>query len=147
LTFEKQARYNARVYLKDIELSNQMERTNRIQPINHIIKVQVVILFSIVTFFLLWQGIGSAIASGFGSLIVFACTLLQKWHLLRAAKYAKADATLNLREAYLCMAERWFLTILMLGIGFVVLETSAMPMLSGFIIAQVALLFSNTNRA
>lgn len=133
--------------MKHIELSDQMERTTRIQPINHIIKVQVVVLFTIVIFFLLWQGISSAIASGFGSLIVVGSTMLQKWHLLRAAKYARADATLNLREAYLCMAERWALTLVMLVIGFAVLKLPAMPLLSGFIIAQIALLFSNTNRA
>jgi ATP synthase protein I len=124
-----------------------MDRTTRIHPINHMIKVQVVVLLTIVIFFLLWQGIGSAVASGFGSLIVVASTLLQKWHLLRAAKYARADANLNLREAYLCMAERWALTIVMLGIGFAVLKLAAMPLLSGFIIVQIALLFSNTNRA
>lgn len=124
-----------------------MDRRTRTQPINHILKVQAVVLMAIVIFFLLWQGINGAIAGGFGSLIVIANTLLQKWHLNRAANTAKADAQLNLREAYLCMAERWALTIIMLAVGFAVLKLSALALLVGFVVTQVALLFSNTNRA
>jgi len=125
----------------------QMERRSRIQPINHILKVQALVLMLTIVFFLLWQGFSGAIASGFGGLIGIANTLLQKRHLLRAAKYARADANLNLREAYLCMAERWALTVVMLTLGFVVLKLHGLGLLSGFVITQIALLFSNTNRA
>jgi ATP synthase protein I len=124
-----------------------MERRSRIQPINQIIKVQALVLVLTIVFFLLWQGFNGLIASGFGGLIGIANTFLQKWHLLRAAKYARADANLNLREAYQCMAERWALTIVMLTLGFVVFKLHGLGLLSGFVITQIALLFSNTNRA
>ncbi len=124
-----------------------MDRRIRVQPINHLLKVQVVMLVLITIFFFVWQGISGAIAGAFGSFMVIANTLLQKRHLIAAADGAKADASLNLRKAYRCVIERWVLTIVMFVAGFAVLKLSALPFLAGFILTQIALLFGNTNRA
>ncbi|MCJ8272365.1 MAG: ATP synthase subunit I [Psychrosphaera sp.] len=122
-----------------------MDRRIRVQPINHLLKMQVVVLVLIVLFFLWWQGESAAMASCFGATIAIANTLLQRWHLISAAKQAKSDAGMNLRKAYRCVAERWLLTIVMFVVGFAVLAFLPLPLLTGFIVTQLALLFGNTN--
>jgi len=107
--------------------------------------MQVVVLVLIVLFFLWWQGESAAMASCFGASIAIANTLLQRWHLISAAKLAKSDAGKNLRKAYRCVAERWLLTIVMFVVGFAVLAFLPLPLLTGFIVTQLALIFGNTN--
>jgi len=122
-----------------------MDRRLRVQPINNLIKMQFVFLVLVSFFFLWWQGGSAAIASLFGSLIVIANTLLQRWHLIAAAKQAKSNANMNLGKAYRCVIERWLLTIVMFAVGFAVLALLPLPMMAGFIVTQFALLFGNMN--
>jgi ATP synthase protein I len=107
--------------------------------------MQFVVLVFISLFFLWWQGERAAIASCFGSFIAVANTLLQRWYLIQAATQAKSDAGKNLRKAYRCIVERWLLTIVMFAVGFGVLAFLPLPLIVGFTITQVALLFGNTN--
>lgn len=125
-----------------------MDRLTRVQPINHLIKMQVVVLVVIVLITLWWQGSSAAaIACFYGGSIAIANTLLQRWHLIGSAKQAKSNAGMNLRKAYRCVAERWILTIVMFAIGFAVLNLSPLPLMTGFIVTQFALLFGIKNRA
>ncbi len=124
-----------------------MDRRIRVQPINHLIKMQLITLVITVLIALWWQGFNASIACFYGSSIAVANTLLQRWHLIGSAKQAKSDAGMNLRKAYRCVLERWVLTILMFTVGFAVLKLSAAPLMAGFIVAQLALLFGNFNRA
>ena len=78
--------------------------------------------------------------------MAIANTLMQKWHLLAAEKFAKADASMNLGRAYRCVAQRWALTIVLFAIGFSMLRSSSLMLLVGFIVAQVVALFGNYNR-
>jgi ATP synthase protein I len=118
----------------------------RVEPINHLLKLQVIALVIIVSIIFVWQGMSASIAYAYGGGIAIANTLLQRWHLLAAAKFAKADAGKNLGRAYRCVAERWALTIILFAIGFSVLKPSALMLLVGFIVAQVIVLFGNYNR-
>jgi len=124
-----------------------MDRLTRVQPINHLIKMQVVVLVVTVLISLWWRGNSAAIACFYGGSIAIANTWLQRWHLISSAKQAKSNAGMNLRKAYRCVAERWILTIVMFAIGFAVLNLSPLPLMTGFIVTQFALLFGIKNRA
>jgi ATP synthase protein I len=124
-----------------------MDRLTRVQPFNHLIKMQVVMLVVIVLISLWWRGNSAAIACLYGGSIAIANTLLQRWRLISSAKQAKSNAGMNLRKAYRCVAERWILTIVMFAVGFAVLNLSPLPLMTGFIVTQLALLFGIKNRA
>ncbi|PHS31861.1 MAG: hypothetical protein COA95_05080 [Methylophaga sp.] len=123
------------------------DRRLRLQPINNLLKRQVVTLVGIVLILLYWQGSSAALACCFGGCIAIANTLLQRWHLIGSVEQAKSDAGKNLRKAYSCVVQRWVLTIVMFVVGFAVLKFLAMPLMTGFIVTQLALLFGIKNQA
>jgi ATP synthase protein I len=118
----------------------------RADPINQLLKWQSIALVLTVLIVFVWQGKAASIAYLYGGGIAVGNTLLQKWHLLAAAKTAKADAGKNLGRAYRCVAERWVLTIVLFAIGFSVFIPDEM-LLAGFVVAQVVVLFGHYNRA
>jgi ATP synthase protein I len=124
-----------------------MDRLARVQPINLLFKIQVVTLVALGFGAFLWQGLSVALATMFGVAIGVANTLLQRRHLIMAAREAKADAALNLRKAYRCVAERWCLTVVMFSVGFLVLKLPALGVLVGFIASQLVLFLGNMKRA
>lgn len=124
-----------------------MDRLIRVQPINSLIRIQVVILALTVVIVLCLQGLSEATACLYGGGIVIANSLLQRWHLIGAANTAKSNAGMNLRKAYRCVAERWVLTILLFAVGFGVLKLAPVYLMASFIVTQLALLFGNLNRA
>ena len=117
------------------------DRRVRVQPVNYLLKIQVVLLALTVLIVFLWQGGGGAIACFYGGSIAIANTLLQRWHLIGSVKQARSDASMNLRKAYRCVAERWILTVVMFVVGFAVLNFLPLPLMTGFIVTQLALLF------
>ena len=117
-----------------------------IEPINHLLKWQIIVLALTVFIIFLWQGYLAAVAMLFGGSIAVINTCLQKWHLHAAVKYARADASKNLGRVYRCVAERWLMTVTMFVIGFSVLANSFI-LLAGFIAMQFVVLFGNLNRA
>lgn len=124
-----------------------MDSRIRVQPINQLLKRQIILLLITVLIALWWQGVSSAIASLYGGSIVIANTLLQRWHLISAATQAKSDAGMNLRKAYRCIVERWIVTIVMFVVGFAVLKFLPLPLMTSFIVIQFALLFGHKSRA
>ena len=123
-----------------------MERLVRAKPINYLIKMQIVVLVVTSLITLCIQDINIVIAYVYGCAIALVNSFIQRKHLFAAAKFAKADAGKNLGRAYRCVAERWFVTILMFAIGFLVLMPDEM-ILVGFIAMQIVVLFGNYNRA
>jgi ATP synthase protein I len=115
-------------------------------PINQLLKWQSVTLAITVLIVFVWQGHTASIAYLYGGGIAVVNTLLQKWHLLAAAKTAKADPSMNLGRAYRCVAQRWGLTIVLFAIGFTVFVPAEI-LLAGFVVAQVVVLFGHYNRA
>lgn len=118
----------------------------RVEPLNYLLKLQLLSLVLSVSIIFLWQGMAASIAYCYGGVMAIANTLLQRWHLLAAVKFAKADASMNLGRAYRCIAQRWALTIVLFAIGFSMLRDSSLMLLVGFIVAQVIALFGNYNR-
>lgn len=119
----------------------------RLQPVDAILKRQAGVLVVIFLAVFFWQGLAIAIAAVYGGLIAVSNTVLMRWHLMRAAKTAGADAGLNLRKAYSCVAQRWVLTFALFTIGFAVLALRPLPLLIGFIGLQLMLFFGHMNRA
>jgi ATP synthase protein I len=124
-----------------------MDPLIRAQPINLLLKIQIVTLILIGFVFLLWQGASFAMAGMFGAAIVVGNTWLQRKHLILAAQFSKADAEKNLQRAYRCVLERWVLTLVLFAVGILVLSLSALPMLVGFIVTQFAVFFGQFKRA
>ncbi len=119
----------------------------RLQPVDAILKRQAGLLVVIFLAVFFWQGLAIAIAAVYGGLIAVSNTVLMRWHLVQAAKTAGADAGLNLRKAYSCVAQRWVLTFALFTIGFAVLALRPLPLLIGFIGLQLMLFFGHMNRA
>ena len=118
----------------------------QIGPINQLFKKQLITLVITGLIIFLWQESSASLAYLYGGGIALVNTLLQRWHLFAAAKYAGSDASKNLGRAYRCIAERWALTILLFAIGFLVIVPAPM-ILAGFIMAQIVVLFGNFKQA
>ena len=108
---------------------------------NDFFKMQVVVLALMVLFSFLWQGISVAMACFYGGSISVANSSLQRWSLIGLAKDARSNVEMNLRAAYRCVAERWTVTIVIFVVGFVVLKFLPLPLMIGFIVTQLTLLF------
>jgi len=124
-----------------------MEQLVRLQPINDLIRKQVVLLVVTSFIILCFQDISNVTSYFYGGVIAVLNTFLQRWHLIGAARSAKSDAIMNLRKAYRCIVERWVLTICMFAIGFGVLALNFSYLMASFGLMQLALLFGNLNRA
>jgi len=123
-----------------------MEQLARLQPLNRVLKWQLLTLVVIVVF-TVWWGVETIIAAVFGALIAVINTLLMKWHIMRAARTARANAEKNLSSAYRCVAERWMVTIMMFATALGALELKGLPLLLGFALTQLMLFLGNSNRA
>lgn len=124
-----------------------MEQLARLQPLQRIVKWQVITLVLMIILFAWWQGVEAALAAGFGAFVALINTLLMIWHIRRAVETARADAGKNLSRAYRCVAERWLSTIVMFGTGIILLELHVTALMAGFIAAQLMLFMGHTNRA
>jgi hypothetical protein len=85
-----------------------------------------------------WQ---AGIALLFGGWIVFANGWLQRWQLQRAAHIAGNSPARNLYYLYRCAAERFIATITLFAAGFGLMALHPLPLLSGYIIAQAAMVY------
>ena len=93
----------------------------------------------------LW-GQANAVAALYGSAIAFANTLLRIWHMRRAARIAGADIGRNLRLLYSCAAQRFVLTGVLFALGMGIVYLMPLPMLVGFVLAQLALFMEGFER-
>lgn len=103
--------------------------------------VQVVLVSAVAALFWLtkgWQGGAGAL---FGSGIVALNVLMQVWQLKRADRIAGLSPERNMRYLYRCSAERFLATVTLLAIGIGVLRLEPLPLLAGYIIAQVAMVY------
>jgi len=103
--------------------------------------VQVVMVFAGAGFFGLTVGWQAGAAVLYGSLIVALNTLMQVWQLKRADRIAGLSAARNLRYLYRCAAERFLATVTLLAVGIGMLRLEPLPLLAGYIIAQVAMVY------
>ena len=124
-----------------------MEQLARLQPLDRVLKWQLVMLVCVAIFAFWWWGVEVMNATAFGALVALANTLLMRWHIQRAVKSARADAGKNLSSAYRCVAERWVVTIMMFATALGALDLPGLPLLLGFALTQMMLFLGNSNRA
>lgn len=80
-------------------------------------------------------------AALYGGLIAIINSLQLLRHLHRAERIAGDDANGNVRIFYLCAMERLVMTIALFAIGLGALKLAPLPVISGFILGQLALFF------
>jgi ATP synthase protein I len=85
-----------------------------------------------------WQ---AAMAVIYGGLIVALNQRLQVWQLRRADQIAGFSAERNLRYLYRCAAERFIATVTLLAVGIGMLRLEPLALLSGYLIAQFAMVY------
>ncbi|MGM0595069.1 MAG: ATP synthase subunit I [Pseudomonadota bacterium] len=85
-----------------------------------------------------WQ---AAVAVIYGSAIVALNHLMQVRQLRRADRIAGLSPERNLRYLYRCAAERFMATVVMFAAGFFLLRLEPLPLLAGYILGQVALVY------
>jgi ATP synthase protein I len=103
--------------------------------------IQLVMVFSGASLFMLTMGWQAGVAALYGSLIVALNTLMQVWQLKRADRIAGLSAERNMRYLYRCAAERFLATVTLLAVGIGMLRLEPLPLLAGYIIAQVAMVY------
>ncbi|SBS25089.1 F0F1 ATP synthase subunit I [Marinomonas spartinae] len=122
-----------------------MDRRLNTKLINKLLVSQVLVLAVLVALFYGVHGTENALAAIFGGSIAIGNSLLQKWHLVRAAKAAKSDPRKDLNKVYRCMIERWCWTLIMFALGFGLLKLTAFTLLASFVITQAVLFFLHKN--
>lgn len=103
--------------------------------------IQLTLIFTAAAAFWLAIGWQAAVAALYGSAVVLANGVLQRRQQNRAAQVAGLSPERNLRYLYRCAVERFIATVLMFAIGIGLLKMHPMPLLGGFIIAQVAVVY------
>lgn len=103
--------------------------------------IQLSLLLAAAGGFWLAMGWKAGIALIYGVCVVFANGWLQRWQLERAARLAGNDPGKNLRYLYRCAAERFIATVALFAAGFGLMALPPLPLLSGYIIAQAAVIY------
>lgn len=78
----------------------------------------------------------------YGSCIALVSTLWLSWRLRQGERHENLGAAWSLRQAYRTLIERFMLVILLLALGFKLLELAPYWMLAGFVAGQSAWLFA-----
>lgn len=103
--------------------------------------IQLLLVAALSGVFLALQGWQAALAVLYGALIVAVNSLLQVRQLRRADRIAGLSAERNMRYLYRCAAERFIATVALLAAGFGLLRLEPLPLLSGYIIGQVVVVY------
>lgn len=106
-----------------------------------VLLTQVLLIALVAGIFLYTAGWLSAAAVIYGSLIVILNYRLQVWQLARADRIAGRSAERNMRYLYRCAAERFIAAVALLALGIGLLKLGPLPLLSGYLIAQFAMVY------
>ncbi len=106
-----------------------------------ILIVQILLVAAVAEVFLYTAGWQSAAAVLYGSLIVILNHQMQVWQLARADRIAGHSAERNMRYLYRCAAEKFVAAVALLAIGIGLLRLGPLPLLSGYLIAQFAMVY------
>lgn len=96
--------------------------------------------------FLAAQGFEAALSALYGGSISVVTTLLQLWQLQRGSLLPAGDAGGNLGFLIRCAAERFLLALLMFVLGLGVIGLAPLPLLSGFVAGQLALIYGGNKK-
>lgn len=106
-----------------------------------ILITQIFLVATVAGGFLYTAGWQSAAAVLYGSLIVVLNHRMQVWQLTRADRIAGRNAERNMRYLYRCAAEKFVAAVALLAIGIGLLRLGPLPLLSGYLIAQFAMVY------
>jgi len=106
-----------------------------------ILLVQGLLISVVAGIFLSTGGWQSAVAALYGGLIVALIYRLQVWQLKRADRIAGLSAERNMRYLYRCATERFVAAVALLALGIGLLRLGPLPLLSGYLIAQFAMVY------
>ncbi len=92
--------------------------------------------------FYLWSGAGAAVATLFGGGIAMVNVALLLWRRERAERGRAMSAGESIRLLYRSALERFIAVIALFALGMGALKLYAPALLTGFVVGQLALLFT-----
>lgn len=102
--------------------------------------LQMVLTTAVVLLYLVFSGSVAAKGAAFGGAMALANTLLQLWHWWRFERKGGSGSAQNALLFYRIAIERFVLTLALFALGLGVLKLMPLPLMSGFIAGQLALL-------
>ena len=119
---------------------------NSARGIRKLAMLQLLLLAATSVVFFMIYGVFQAVSAGCGGLIAMTNVLLLEWRRRRADSGRALSAGESLRLLYRTALERFVLIALLFALALGVLQLDAVALISGFIMGQVALVFTETRR-
>lgn len=108
--------------------------------------VQLPLLMATSVLFFIWNSASAAVAALFGGGIATVNIALLLWRRARAERGRALSAGESIRLLYRTAIERLVAVIALFALGMGILELHPLALLTGFIVGQVALLFTGNER-
>ena len=119
---------------------------NSARGIRKLAILQLLLLAATSVVFFMIYGVFQAVSAGCGGLIAMTNVLLLEWRRRRADSGRALSAGESLRLLYRTALERFVLIALLFALALGVLQLDPVALISGFIMGQVALVFTETRR-
>jgi ATP synthase protein I len=108
--------------------------------------LQLTLVMVTTVLFYLWSGAGAAVSTLFGGGIAMVNMALLLWRRERAERGRAMSAGESIRLLYRSALERFIAVIALFALGMGVLKLYAPALLTGFVVGQLALLFTGNER-
>ena len=108
--------------------------------------IQLLLIAATAVVFFLIYGAFAAGSAVYGGAIACAGSLLLEWRRAAADRGRALDAAQSIRLLYRTALERFVLAGVLLALGFGVLRLDPLALLTGFIVGQLALVFTATGK-
>jgi len=112
-----------------------------------LLKIQFTVGLILGTFFLIYSGTFDGLSAFYGALIAISSTLLLRRGVNRANDLALTEPKKSMGVLYFGAVQRFVLVLALLIIGLGILKLQALPVLSGFVLAQLGFLFNVRDRS
>jgi ATP synthase protein I len=119
---------------------------NSARVIRKLAMLQLLLIVATSVVFFMINGVFQAVSAGCGGLIAMTNVLLLEWRRRQADSGRALSAEESLRLLYRTALERFVLIALLFVLALGVLQLDPVAMISGFIMGQVALVFTETRR-
>ena len=106
--------------------------------------LQLLLLAVTAALFFMIYGVFQAVSAGCGGLIAMAGVLLLEWRRLRADSGRALSAGESIRLLYRTALQRFVLIALLFALALGVLQLNPAALITGFIVGQLALVFTGT---
>jgi ATP synthase protein I len=119
---------------------------NSARVIRKLAMLQLLLIVATSVVFFMINGVFQAVSAGCGGLIAMTNVLLLEWRRRQADSGRALSAEESLRLLYRTALERFVLIALLFVLALGVLQLDPVALISGFIMGQVALVFTETRR-